>query len=482
VSNNALAGIVGSSGSGKSSLIFAGLLPHLHALNNWVIIQLRPQNLPIYELAKSLSRLIYEDTLQQANKVNELLEHLETGQVVLPQLADLVLEAKNKRLLIIIDQFEELYTHNHETKIQELFLNTLLTVLQQGHSVPVSVLFTLRADFMGHALSYAPFANALDKCSIKLLGSIEKETALKAVITEPAAKSEVVFEPLLVDRILRDLGQQSVHNGDSLEVNLPLLEFTLSELWEHQTDHSITHLSYEELGSVQNALSRYADTILKKFSEVEQKQLRQVMVQLIRPGEGTEDTRQVSTKAQVGEENWNIITRLADLRLVTTGFDEQTEEETVEVVHEALIRTWQPLRDWMVEDRSFRVWQNSLRSLLNEWKKAETNKKENYLLSGAKLSQAEDQLSERSENIPNDEQTFIEQSQKFRDHELEYKEKLRRRVFLSLGFGFAIAVMMGIFLFMQVQETQKQAKALKMTNLSLKKTTKLANSARLEAE
>ena len=124
----------------------------------------------------------------------------------------------------------------------------------------------------------------------------------------------------------------------------------------------------------------------------------------MKPGEGTEDTRQVVTRKQMGERNWGLVTRLASERLVTTGITKGSEQEEIaEVIHEALIRSWQRFREWIDSNREFRIWQNHLRQTVEIWEKG--IKDEGMLLQGRQLLQAEDYLESRKGQIEDTEST-----------------------------------------------------------------------------
>ncbi|MCC5618609.1 hypothetical protein LC605_26675 [Nostoc sp. CHAB 5836] len=145
--------------------------------------------------------------------------------------------------------------------------------------------------------------------------------------------------------------------------NLPLLEFTLTQLWVKQQNCQMTHAAYEAIGGVKKSWANHAEAEFAKLKPEEQQRAQQVFVQLVRPGEGTEDTRRLATRNDVGEKNWDLVTRLADARLVVTGRDETAGKETVEIVHETLIREWGRLHRWMESDRSFRTWQEVSKSV-----------------------------------------------------------------------------------------------------------------------
>jgi hypothetical protein len=274
-----LVALIGASGSGKSSLVQAGLFPRLRKQGQWRLVAFRPQNRPFYELATVMAGLLYEDKLERAEKTKELAEKLANGQVELATLVELALERQPQQLLLVVDQFEELYTLNPDPALQQRFVEMLLGGLailaasageiarsgQSGGTSGLCLLLTLRADFMARALACAPLAKALDQYAPKLLGPIDDADDLRAVIEQPARQLEIVWEPLLIERILRDLRAQPAGVGEAERISLPLLQFTLEQLWQKQTERTLTHLAYEELGGVQRALARHADTVLTRF-------------------------------------------------------------------------------------------------------------------------------------------------------------------------------------------------------------------------
>ncbi|RWX49483.1 hypothetical protein VU00_12481, partial [Candidatus Electrothrix marina] len=175
---------------------------------------------------------------------------------------------------------------------------------------------------------------------------------------QPATMLGVRFEAGLVDLIIRDVGKEPG--------SLPLLEFCLTQLWERQECRRISHDAYKAIGGVQQALAKHADAVYTEFTESEREQLRHIFLKLVRPGQGTEDTRQVATVGQIQAEYRELITRLADKRLIVTGRDEERGEETVEVVHEALIRRWRTLRQWVEEERGHLILREQVR-VINEF-------------------------------------------------------------------------------------------------------------------
>ena len=350
--------IVGSSGTGKSSALFAGLLPRLRGEQSWQIAQLRPGSQPFYALASALLPLL-EPGLSETDRLSEsgkLAKALEAGEIELFQAIERLLAKTpgSAQLLLVIDQFEELYTLCPDEAQQRNFINILLQAVATGSPQrisPLVLLLTMRADFMGQALAHRPFADMLQKTSL-LMGPMTRQELHEAV-ERPAGLQGAAFEPGLVERILDDVGESPG--------NLPLLQFALTLLWEQQNDGWLTHADYETIGCVDGALARYADEVYDGLDETEQAQARRIFVQLVKPGEGTEDTRRVARQDELGSGQWRLVQHLADRRLVVTGRDSQSGVDTVEVVHEALIQRWGKLQDWMQADRLFRTWQERLR-------------------------------------------------------------------------------------------------------------------------
>jgi WD40 repeat protein len=421
--------VVGPSGSGKSSVVYAGLIPKLRKEGNWLIEIFRPGKEPFLPLASALVRQLEPEAgeTQQLREAVGLAGDLQQGRITLLQVVSRILERNSgKRLLLVADQFEELYTLCQVKEEQERFVNELLRAIAKEN---ITLVLTLRADFYGYVLSYRPLRDALQEYTPQLLSSMKWEE-LQAAIELPAQKLEVQLEPQLTQRILDDVGQEPG--------NLPLLEFALTRLWENQINRELTHQAYEEIGGVKKAIANHAEQIYQQLSEIEKKQAQRIFVQLVRPGEGTEDTRRVATRAEVGEDNWNLISYLAgyQARLVVTG--RQEPEDTVEVVHEALIREWGTLREWMNANRQFRTWQERLKVALREWKN--DNHDSGALLRGVPLTVAEDWLRKRADEMTQEERDFIQISVKERDRERQKKQRSRQVTIIGLSGFSAIAL------------------------------------------
>jgi WD40 repeat protein/DNA-binding SARP family transcriptional activator len=415
--------LVGSSGSGKSSTVHAGLLPQLRGGDDgeWLIAHCRPGGQPFQALAAALLPLLEP----QSSETDRLLETQKLANAwhqedlaLLPTVERILeIHPDKGRLLLVIDQFEELYTLCPETTERKRFLDLLLSAAQAGEGslAPAFVLLiTLRADFMGQALAYRPFADALQEGAL-MLGPMNRDE-LRAAIARPAQVQGAAFDPGLVDRILDDVGEEPG--------NLPLLEFALTLLWEQAEGGWLTHGAYEALGRVEGALARYAEQVFADLEPAKQERVPHILTQLVQPGEGTEDTRRVASRAEVGEANWPLTRHLADRRLVVTGRD-TAGNEIVEVAHEALIQNWRRLQGWLASNRAFRIWQEGLRAALRQWEGS--GRDGGALLRGAPLGQAEEWLAAREEELSQAEREFIGASAALRERRAADREAQRQR-------------------------------------------------------
>jgi hypothetical protein len=260
---------------------------------------------------------------------------------------------------------------------------------------------------------------------------------LELAIEAPARKVGMLLEEGLTERILDAVGNEP---GD-----LPLLEFALEQIWKLQNRGQLTHAAYDKSGGVEQALSAHADQVLEQLGPEGRDRARRVFVQLVQPGAGTVDTRRQALRDEIGDQNWDLVSLLADSRLVVSN--EQLEKDkqghetrrvTGEVVHEALIAGWPPLRAWMEEDRLFRTWQERLRAGERQWTKSGHD--EGALLRGFQLAEAEQWRKDRRPELTESERAFIEASAAMEQQAREEERRRRRRTVSGLATGFVFAL------------------------------------------
>jgi energy-coupling factor transporter ATP-binding protein EcfA2 len=419
---SSLVAVIGASGSGKSSVVFAGLIPHLRQQGNWQIASFRPGHNPFNALAYAIIPLLEsqasETDLIVRARLADLLQH--NPGLLRDAITDIVRKDINKRLLLVADQFEELYTLCFDIEERHRFLESLLEAV--NHAQNFTLVLTLRADFFGDALSFRPFADALQTNPPHLLSPMNRQE-LKEAIQKPALIMGVEIESGLAERILDDVAGEPG--------SLPLLEFTLTQLWERQRNGLLTYVDYTQIGGVGLSLANHAENVYQQLNNADQQRAQRVFLQLIRPGEGTEDTRRRATLAEVGQENEDVIQRLATARLLIVTQELTSTEKTVEIAHEALIREWERLRQWINIDRSFRVWQERLRVSARQWKA--TGNDEGALLRGVPLAEAEDWLKQRSDELSRVEREFIELSLQLRKRIQREQTQSQRQEWLSVA-------------------------------------------------
>jgi len=426
--------VLGASGSGKSSVVLAGLVPKLQQERHWRFTYFRPQdgNDLFHALALALvplyaSKSDETERMRQARQLADMLGQSELS------LSDVFYQIQqnhpNEQVILIGDQFEEIYIRCQDTATRRQFLEQLFSGFNNSQSCsPVVLVLTMRADFLDNALSDPTLAEQLRTVDLKIRTLNREELA--DVIKKPADQVGVHFEQGLVERIIEDVEQQPG--------NLALLEFALTELWQKREGKQLTHEGYEAIGAVEGALARYADETYNCLPDTDQEKARRVLIQLLNPGQQTQDTQRIATKSELGEENWSLVKQLADARLVVTTTN-ANGQETVEVVHEALIQNWEKLQAWMEQDREFRAWQQRLRSAKEQWE--QTNRDRGSLLQGAALIQAEEKLQQRPEDLTA-EAEFIRESIKQRDC-AEREKALQQRRKLITACGIALGSIIG---------------------------------------
>lgn len=424
VERTSMVALVGFSGSGKSSLVFAGLLPSLRKMSDWVIAHFRPGVRPYDALAVALMPLFEPEMSepQLSIAIGELANALKQGHLYIVVQQLIRKHGENTQFLLFIDQFEELYTLCQDLEMRTKFLNALLELARSylSSQSPFRLVLSLRGDFYSEVVRYRPFSEMLQD-NIVNLPPMDREE-LKRAIELPAHQQGVAFEDKLVERILDDAGNEPG--------NLPLLEFSLMLMWQRQTNRTLTHAVYEDIGELVGAIARRAETEYQNLTPVQQQAARHVLSRLVRvarPDEEGNDARRRAALSElsdhpddVGDPSMKVIHALTNARLLVMDHDNITGEQTVEVAHEAVFRNWDRLRAWLVEDREFLLWQQRLHTIITEWKLV--NKEEGLLLRGPLLNEAEKWLAAKpSDELTQEQHDFILQSIKLRDKEAEVR-------------------------------------------------------------
>jgi len=410
IDQHRIVSIVGASGAGKSSLVAAGIVPSLRALrppnSTWEVLALRPGTDPWRNAADGFTRLLNPDMplVDRLSQVNALAAALDEDQTSLQNIVDDFVthpRARADRLLIVIDQFEELFTQV-PLALRARFINALLGI----QIASVTLLIALRADYYdtfiacNRQLSDAACANQIS------VGPLN-EAELRMVIEQPARVAGTEFAKGLVNRIIADVTSQPGA--------LPLLEYALTSLWNERDGHWLTHEAYERIGCVAESVAHRAEAIYLALDDAQRRAAQELLVRLVRVshlGSSTSDTRHLVTRPELTAEQWLIAQRLADVpnRLLVISSD-NSANETIELAHEALIHYWERLKNWLDHDRDFLIWRQQLETYLTVWEDSGRQGKE-FVLRGEFLYEAQRWQRERYRDLSTAEQAFITASSK----------------------------------------------------------------------
>ena len=380
--------ITGPSGSGKSSLVRAGLI---HALkqgaipnsDHWLYATMKPGREPIQTLARAVAGLV-----MSTNAEDEIRAKALTDESIFSRWCEIALkDGREKRVVLFIDQFEEVFTQisREEERIAFLNLLTHAAVVENGR---VIILFSMRSDFVPNCATY-PKLNALLNQQFVQIGAMQGDELVSA-IAQPALRVGLRIDPDLIAQIINDMqGEPGA---------LPLMQFALKDLFDaQQTKGGLIALrlnDYLQRGGIRKALERHADQTFAKLNPEEQELARSIFTGLIEIGRGTQDTRRTAifdelVPASAQSANVQaIIAKLADARLITT--DEVAGKDTVTISHEKLIDAWPWLKKLVNENRDVIALQNEIAEDAKEWE--EQKRDPSYLYSGARLVNAIEQL------------------------------------------------------------------------------------------
>lgn len=469
LANSCFLTVIGASGSGKSSVVRAGVIPALRRgerlvdgslpptdSGRWDIRTFTPGAHPLDALAAILTR--ESESISAATALRADLA--QEAQALTLIARRLLAQNGKKRLMLVIDQFEEIFTQCRQDEERTAFIANLLDALKPADSPPVTILLTLRADFYAQ-LAFQDQLRELVSQNQEFIGAMSREELTRAIL-QPAALGNWKVQEGLVDVILGDLGSEPGA--------LPLLSHALLETWKRRRGRVLTVSGYTASGGVQGAIAQTAETVFRQRLTPEQQPIaRMIFIKLAEIGEGILDTRRRATFSELITRAADPVTIdvvlgiLTDARLITTDTLEPGETRTVEVAHEALIREWPTLREWLNQDRDGLILHRQLTEDTNDWIKLERDP--GALYRGVRLQQMAEWARTNADLISLSEQEFLDASRKIADEEGAQSRRLARArrmqvilggtaaalvavvavVILAVNDAFAPRVMTGIF-------------------------------------
>lgn len=357
--------LVGASGSGKTSLLNAGLLarlrthglPGLPGSTGWSSRRLTPGKYPLRTLADALAP-------ESSDAAESLLANGHAADLVDP-----LLDHPGQRLVVVVDQLEELFTLCTDPEEQTAFLRAVTALARpgEGHEPRALVVFALRADFYAQAVAHPELRTVLSESQL-LVDPMDADE-LRASIEEPAATAQLELEDELAPLILKELGRAT--GGRTPTEALPLLSHVLQETWKEREGLRLTVSAYLATGGITKAVATTAETVYGRLNAAGQEAVRLMLPRLARVSEDAADTAQPvewpvllhgvpdETVAR------DAIERFADARLLTLDLD------TVRISHEALLRAWPQLEQWIDEDRDVLRARQQLASDAASWERSE---------------------------------------------------------------------------------------------------------------
>ncbi|MGJ3237933.1 MAG: protein kinase domain-containing protein [Anaerolineae bacterium] len=459
--NHDFLAVVGPSGSGKSSVVKAGMLPRIQAgvldeEQSWFTADITPGTHPMEELEVALLAI-------STSEIPDLYETLTQDERGLVRVIKRIIPDQSQ-FVLFIDQFEELFTLVQDNDERVHFLNSILNAIEDERS-RIKIVVTLRADFYDRPLLYANFGNLIRQHTELVLPLNRDE--LEASITLPAERARINLEPGLVEAIINDVIEQPGA--------LPLLQYALTELFERREGRVMMLKAYREIGGTTGALARRAEELYQNFSAPEQAATRQMFLRLVTLGEGTDDTRRRIFQSELLSLNEQshamprVIEQFGKYRLLTFDHDPQTRSSTIEVAHEALIRQWERMRRWLDDNREALRLHRRLTAAADEWNHARRDP--SFLVSGMRLEQFKSLIEETNIALNENELIYLnmsiearqrreqeERQRQQREQELEARDRRRLRLLASvMTIAALVGIALAVFAFSEQQRAEQQA-------------------------
>ena len=448
VGDRRLVAVVGPSGIGKSSVVRAGLVPALRSgalpgTEPWLVTDMFPGSYPYEELAAALLRVAVE-------RPEDLVEELARDELGIRRVVKRILPPGSE-LLLVIDQFEELFTLTADEETRRRFLAGL-TALADDHHSPARVLVTLRADFFDHPLRDPEFGELLRAGMVAVAAPSEDELA--EAIERPARRVGVRFEPGLVSQIVADVRDQPGA--------MPLLQYALTELFADRTGDVLTLEGYLATGGVVGALGRRAEGLYAHLRPSARAACRQVFLRLVSADTAAHDTRRRVRRSELRQLELEldaldvVLARYGEHRLLTFDREPLTRAPTVEVAHEAILSQWDRLHGWIEERREHLLLHRRLVEAVAEWDDADRDPE--YLPREGRLAQLEAWAGATDLALTAGERAFLSEARTAADAAARRRARRRRATLAGFALLAAAASALAAFALVLREEARDDAR------------------------
>ncbi len=482
VRNNNFLAVMGASGSGKSSVLRAGLIYQLKKglrlseSNDWDFIILQPGKYPFQSLAWEFAKKFPED--KQKSKFNEFDPLLQEKNVEgLNIIINQSISSVTSKVILVVDQFEEVFTlsdkryhknnkknteetdNNNENNEQTQFIECLLSALEQTDN-KLCLVIGIRADFFGKCTEKnSNLAKKIEHNLVTVTPMNEEE--LRLAISEPAKRKGVTVEKELEDKLIKDVEE---------EASLPLLQYALKQLWKHKVNDKLTLLQYINAGEIDGILERNANEVLEnikkspKIIENGETIAKYIFLQLIHLGDGTGDTRKkvkedeiYETKRYSKSEIEEVFKYLLEGNLILREEEKQSDGKITvyfNLIHDALIRHWSILHKiWLNDYRGKRKIKNNLKKDADDWKEYKEKDyrgAKEFLIKGKELDEAEKFFHDYGDIIE------LSESELLKEFIEESRKNSNFKKTINILIGCIISVVVIILLFLSWNQWQEE--------------------------
>lgn len=466
--NNKLLMVYGDSGAGKSSLVKAGLIPlyengrleddfseNRSYIKNWQFIEFKPFNSPFLRLTEAIiqkSKIQFNITPKDASYIGSTLNDANKNSREIVEMIKYPF-TNNDRLLIVIDQFEEIFTQVKDEQEREDFFKLLVKLTEDTGVLNIKIVITMRRDYYNLCSSYEEFYKFSQKCKY-LVRRMDNNSLHKAIVN-PLMLAGINDADLFANKVIKDVSDRAS--------DLALMEFALSQTWIQKDKYNGDLLkTYQSIGEVSGALAKKANIVYEILTDTEKSLCKSIFIRLAKIGDTGGSTRRIASKDEFQEDQWALLDKLSRdefgrlVMISNKEIHEETNEVStfIEIAHETLLTQWDKLQTWLQQSTSYIKILDLVFDRSKSWAK-NTSNKEVFLLANYDLLEARKLLQENSELLNYNEVEFIESSIQKMDSDEREKSKKNRLIKSITMCLMGLAIILLIIAGMAIDQSRK---------------------------